>query len=108
VVRSGPVTGHVEVASPPPARYREPVRRVIVVERVRIPRGHAYGWRKKHGYRAVTVYYDGRRYYSRRIVRPGIRTVVVYERGGRYYVADDDNRRERHHRDGYRENYDED
>jgi hypothetical protein len=108
VVRSGPVTGHVEVASPPPARYREPVRRVIVVERVRIPRGHAYGWRKKHGYRAVTVYYDGRRYYSRRIVRLGIRTVVVYERGGRYYVADDDNRRERHHRDGYRENHDED
>jgi hypothetical protein len=43
VVRSGPVTGHVEVASPAPARYREPVRRVIVVERVRMPRGHAYG-----------------------------------------------------------------
>jgi hypothetical protein len=108
VVQSGPVTGHVEVASPAPARYREPVRRVIVVERVRTPRGHAHGWRRKHGYRAVTVYYDGRRYYTRRIVRPGIRTVIVYERLGRYYVADDDDRGQRHYRDGHHENHDDD
>ncbi len=108
VVRSGPVTGHVEVASPAPARYREPVRRVIVVERVRMPRGHAYGWRRKHGYRAVTVYYDGRRYYTRRIVRPGIRTVIVYERLGRYYVADDEDQGQRHYRDGHHEDHDDD
>lgn len=108
VVQSGPVTGHVVVGSPPPARYREPVRRVIVVERVRMPRGHAHGWRKKHGYRAVTVYYDGRRYYTRRIVRPGIRAVIVYERGGRYYIANDDDRGERYHRDGHYRDHDDD
>jgi hypothetical protein len=102
VVQSGPVTGHVVVASRAPARYREPVRRVIVVERVRLPRGHAYGWRRQHGYRAVTVYYDGRRYYTRRIVRPGIGAVIVYERSGRYYVVDDDDKGERHRYDGRR------
>ena len=108
VVRSGPVTGHVEVASPPRALYREQVDRVIVVERVRMPRGHAYGWRKKHGYRAVTMYYDGRRYYTRRIVRPGIRAVIVYERRGRYFVTDDDDRGERYHREEHREHHGDD
>jgi len=108
VVQSGPVTGHVVVASPAAARYREPVRRVIVVERVRMPRGHAYGWRRQHGYRAVTVYYDGRRYYTRRIVRPGIRPVIVYERSGRYYLIDDDDRGERRRYDGRHEDRDDD
>jgi hypothetical protein len=108
VVQSGPVTGHVVVASPAPAGYREPVRRVIMVERVRMPRGHAYGWRRQHGYRAVTVYYDGRRYYTRRIVRPGIRAVIVYERSGRYYVVDDDDRGERHRYDARHEHRDDD
>ncbi|HEX5575889.1 MAG TPA: hypothetical protein VFX42_08460 [Gemmatimonadales bacterium] len=106
VVQSGPVAGHVVVASLPPARYREPVRRVIVVERVRMPRGHAHGWRRQHGYRAVTVYYDGRRYYTRRIVRPGIRAVIVYERSGRYYFIDDDDRGERHRYDRRHEDRD--
>ena len=97
MVQSGPVTSHVVVASA--ARYREPVRRVIVVERIRLPRGHAYGWRRKHGYRAVTVYHDGRRYYTRRIVSPGMHEVIVYERGGRYFIADEDRKsdRPRHH-----------
>src|SRR5437773_1239339 len=66
VVQSGPVAGHVEVNSPPPVVVRrEPVREVIVVERTHVPRGNAHGWWKKHGYREVTVYYDGTRYYGR-------------------------------------------
>jgi hypothetical protein len=95
VIHSGPVTGHVEVGSPPPVVYREPVREVIVVEHV--PHGKAHGWWKKHGYRAVTVYYDGSRYYGRRVERPGLRTMVVYELRGRYYLGDEDGDRYRHH-----------
>jgi hypothetical protein len=97
LIHSGPVTGRVGVNSPP----RELEREVIVIERARVPRGHAYGWWKKHGYRAVTVYYDGSRYYSRRVVRPGLRTVVVYERKGQYFMADEarERREGKHDRD---------
>jgi hypothetical protein len=97
VIHSGLVTGHVEVGSPPPVVYREPVREVIVVEHVHVPRGHAYGWWKNHGYRAITVYYDGSRYYGRRLERPGLRAMVVYERRGRYYLGDEYGERYRHH-----------
>jgi hypothetical protein len=98
VVRSGPVTGHVEVGSPPPAVvYREPAREVIVVERSHVPHGNAHGWWKKHGYREVTVYYDGSRYYGRRLERPGVRAVIVYERGGKYYLGDAVAEEHRHH-----------
>jgi uncharacterized protein (DUF58 family) len=101
VVQSGPVTGHVEVGSPPPpvVVHHEPVREVIVVERTHVPRGNAHGQWKKHGYREVTVYYDGTRYYGRRLDRPEIRAVIVYERGGRYYLGDEDLERHRHHHD---------
>jgi hypothetical protein len=101
VVRTGPVAGHVEVGSPPPVVVvREPAREVIVVERTHVPHGEAHGWWKKHGYREVTVYYDGSRYYGRRVEREGIRTAVVYERGGRYYLGDEDgDRHHRHHGD---------
>jgi hypothetical protein len=97
VVRSGPVAGHVEVGSPPPpvVVVREPAREVIVVEQTHVPHGEAHGWWKKHGYREVTVYYDGGHYYGRRVEREGIRTVVVYERGGRYYRGDEDG--DQHH-----------
>jgi hypothetical protein len=97
VVRSGPVTGHVEVGSPPPpvVVVREPAREVIVVERTHVPHGEAHGWWKEHGYREVTVYYDGSHYYGRQVEREGIRTVVVYQRGGRYYLGDEDG--DRHH-----------
>ncbi|HET7599312.1 MAG TPA: hypothetical protein VFK09_03425 [Gemmatimonadales bacterium] len=90
-VHSGPVSGHVEVASPGAVR-REPVREVIVVERVHVPRGRAHGWWKKQGYRAVTVYRDADGFYARRVARRNLVTVVVYERQGRYYqwVDDDD------------------
>jgi len=97
VIHSGPVAGHVEVGSPPPVVYREPVREVIVVEHAHVPRGHAYGWWKNHGYRAITVYYDGSRYYGRRLERRGLRAVVVYERRGRYYLGDEPGERYRHH-----------
>jgi hypothetical protein len=99
VVHSGPVTAGVEVGPPPPTVvYAEPVREVIVVERLHVPRGNAYGWWKKHGYREVTVYSDGDRYYSRRLDRhPGLREVVVYQREGRYYQEED---RDGHHGHG--------
>lgn len=97
VVRSGPVTGHVEVGSPPPpvVVVREPAREVIVVERTHVPHGEAHGWWKEHGYREVTVYYDGSHYYGHRVEREGIGAVVVYQRGGRYYLGDEDG--DRHH-----------
>jgi hypothetical protein len=41
-------------------------------------------------------------------VRPGIRTVIVYERLGRYYVADDEDQGQRHYRDGHHEDHDDD
>jgi hypothetical protein len=74
----------------PPAARRGPVQEVIVVERTHVPRGHAYGWWKQHGYREVTVYSDGSRYYRGHGGRDGVRAVVVYEREGRYYVGDED------------------
>jgi len=97
VVQSGPVAGHVEVNSPPPVVRSEPVREVIVVERTHVPRGKAHGWWKEHGYREVTVYYDGRRYYGRKVQRSGLHTVVVYERGGRYYLGDEGAEHKGHH-----------
>jgi hypothetical protein len=95
VIRTGPVAGHVAVNGystyrRPVTVYRRAPARVIVVERiVRGQRGHVRGaW--KGGYRAVTLWYDGGRYYDR-CVRgyPGLREVVVYERGGHFYrIAD--------------------
>jgi hypothetical protein len=102
VVHSGGTTvgGHVTTGSPPPAVVvREPVREVIVVEPMHVPRGRAHGWWKKQGYREVRVYSDGRSYYAHPVERrPGISEVVVYEREGRYYRwADDDAEGHGHH-----------
>jgi hypothetical protein len=97
VVESGPVAAHVEVGSPPPPVV---AREVIVVERVKAPHGKKHDWWKKHGYRVVTVYYDGRRYYGRRLARPGMRQVIVYERKGRYYLSDEYGRWRDHGRRG--------
>jgi hypothetical protein len=60
-------------------------REVIVVERIR-GRG---AWWKRHGYRAITVYYGGGRFYQRPFGRAALRRVVVYERAGRYFMAED-------------------
>ncbi len=112
VVRSGPVSGHVIVGEPAPVvAYREPVRRVVVVDpyapRVIVvesmdgpPRGRAYEWWRNQ-YRPVVVYYDGYRYYDRWFGRPGLRRLEVYERGGRFYRWDGDRRGDRddHYRD---------
>ena len=98
VVQSGPVAGHVEVGAPPPVVVRrEPAREVIVVERTHVPRGNAHGWWKKHGYREVTLYYDGTRYYGRRLERTGLRAMVVYERGGKYYLGEEETEGYGHH-----------
>jgi len=106
VIHSGPVVGHVVVGEPPPVVvYREPVSRVvmvdryapqvIVVETARWPRGRAYGW-WRHQYRPIVVYYDGARYYDRWFGgRPGLRRVEVYQRAGRYYRWDEDRYRHR-------------
>ena len=82
----------VVVGSPSPAVGERSAREVIVVEETHVPRGHAYGWWKNHGYRQVTVYSDGTRFYPRRLVRhPELKAIVVYEREGRYYRwADED------------------
>jgi len=81
---------HAEEVSPRPVAVRRgPPRDVIVVERTHVPKGKAHGWWKKNGYREVTVYYDGTRYYSRRIDGTSIRAVVVFQREGRYYLGDD-------------------
>jgi hypothetical protein len=92
----------VVVIPPPRAVRHEAGRDVIVVERTHVPRGQAHGWWKKHGYREVTVYYDGAHYYSRRLESPAFRAVVVYQREGQYYMADadgDDRDRHGHGRD---------
>ena len=86
------------VVTPPPRTVRhEPAREVIVVERTHVPRGHAYGWWKQHGYREVTVYYDGTRYYSRAVAPTGFRAVIVYQREGKYYLSDEDGERSHSH-----------
>jgi hypothetical protein len=89
VVESGrtSVGGGVVVGSPAPV-----TREVIVVEETHVPRGRAHGWWKNHGYRQVTVYSDGARFYPHRLERhPELRAIVIYERGGRYYRwADED------------------
>ena len=89
VIRSGPDRDR-EVRRR--TRVIVPQRHAIVVNRVHVPRG----WWKRHNYRAVTVYYDGDRYYLRRYVWPNLRPVIVYERGGRYFI--DGDRWKRKHR----------
>jgi hypothetical protein len=89
----------VVVAPPPRVERRGPAREVIVVERTHVPRGHAYGWWKQHGYREVTLYYDGTSYYSRRLETTGIRAVIVYQREGKYYLPAEDEHQEKGHDD---------
>ena len=97
----GPIAAHILVGEP---QYRRPVtvyprRRVVVVERYaprvllveRIHRGEGY-WRHR-GFNRISAYYDRERdvYYDRYDRHyPGLREVVLYERGGRYYCDDRD------------------
>lgn len=98
VIGHGPIAGRVILGDPYPHhartlvvvhpyhRYRPVYREVVVVHR---SRGH--DWYRRHGYRPVRVWYDrdDRRYYERHDRNhPGLRAVVVYERGGRYYSDD--------------------
>jgi hypothetical protein len=75
------------VVTPPPRTMQ---REAIVVERTHVPKGHAYGWWKQHGYREVTVYSDGTRYYSGESAPKGFRAVTVYQREGKYYLPDEE------------------
>lgn len=103
VVRSGPVAGRVLIGHEY-SSYRRPVvvsravpARVLVVERAHRRHHRRADWR---GYRQVVVYYVDGRYYDRSDHarydrysdrgRPGMREIVVYERGGRYYRDYDD------------------
>jgi hypothetical protein len=71
---------------------------VIVVARVQ----GRYGWWRRSGYRVITVYSDGARFYRRPFGRTILRKVVVYERGGRYYINDEQWKRHRYgHDDRY-------
>jgi hypothetical protein len=97
------------VVTPPPrvVARRGPAREVIVVERTHVPRGHAYGWWKQHGYREVTLYYDGSGYYRQRPEPTGYRAVTVYQREGRYYLPAEDEGQENghgHHHDRDQDN----
>ena len=87
---SGRSQDRVVVTPPPRTMRHEPAREVIVVERTHVPKGHAYGWWKQHGYREVTVYYDGTRYYGGEVAPKGFRAVTVYQREGKYYLPDED------------------
>lgn len=82
-----------------PAPYPRPViidaygpgPRYVVVDRLRVPRGRAWGWWRHHGYLQATLWAgDDGRYYDRDDARPGLREVTVYQRDGRYYQPDGD------------------
>ena len=65
---------------------------VVVVERIK----GRHRWWRKSGYRVITVYSDGTRFYRRPFGRTVLHRVDVYERGGRYYINDDQWQRHRH------------
>lgn len=106
-IRSGPVDARVTVVDGY-STYRDPrvvvirdrAPDVIVVERWRAPRGRAYGWWHRNGYRPIVVYVWGDRFYGRPW-RAGMREVVVFERGGRFYWDRDFDRFDRVRFDRY-------
>ena len=78
IVQGAPKTGLADRAR------RTMGAEVVVVERIR---GRNRWW-KRPGYRVITVYSDGARFYRRPFGRTILGEVVVYERGGRYYIND--------------------
>ncbi len=78
IVQGAPKTGLADRAR------RTMGAEVVVVERIR---GRNRWW-KRSGYRVITVYSDGARFYRRPFGRTILGEVVVYERGGRYYIND--------------------
>lgn len=106
-VQQGPVSGRVVIGdrrpSPRTVVVAHPYRTVTVY---RVHRGH--GWYEHRGFRRVRVWYDARseRYYDRYDrFHPGLREVVVYERGGEYY-RDYDRNDDRRWNDDHRRNDD--
>ncbi|MFL5510902.1 MAG: hypothetical protein ACJ8CN_00500 [Gemmatimonadales bacterium] len=86
IVQGSPNTGLADRAR------RTMGAQVVVVERIR----GRHRWWKRSGYRVITVYSDGARFYRRPFGRTILREVVVYERGGRYYINDDQWKRHRY------------
>jgi hypothetical protein len=92
IVQGSPKTGLADRAR------RTMGAEVVVVERVR----GRHRWWKRSGYRVITVYSDGSRFYRRPFGRTILSEVVVYERGGRYYINDEQWKRHRYgHDDRY-------
>ena len=86
-----PVDGRVIIGAPrvvvgEPVVVRRPVTYILPVEYM----GHRKAkWFRRHGWRPVTVWYDGRYFvHPASYWRPGYREVVVLERDGRYLVGD--------------------
>jgi len=97
------VQGAVIVQSGSPTPIADRARRVMGAEVVVVQRVQGrYGWWRGHGYRVITVYSDGERFYRRPFGRTVLRKVVVYERGGRYFINDG---QWKWHRDYYDERY---
>jgi hypothetical protein len=94
------VQGAVVVQSGPNTPLADRARRVMGAEVVVVERVPGrYGWWRTPGYRVITVYSDGARFYRRPFGRTLLQKMEVYERGGRYYINDYQWKRHRHYHD---------
>ena len=90
-VGPGPVEGRVIIGPPrvvvgEPVIVRRPATYLLPVEYLG---GRSPRWFYRHGWRPVTVWFDGRNFiHPASSWRPYYRDVVVLERGGRYLVSD--------------------
>jgi hypothetical protein len=90
-VGPGPIDGRVIIGAPhvvvgEPVLVRRPVTYLLPVDYV--GRRHAK-WYYRHGWRPVTVWFDGRNFiHPASAWRPYYREVVLFERAGRYLVSD--------------------
>jgi hypothetical protein len=74
---------------------------VVVVQRVQ----GRFGWWRRTGYRQITLYSDGVRFYRRPFGQTVLRKVVVYQRGNTFYINDEQWRWHRDYRDRYNREY---
>ena len=91
------VQGSVIIESGRNTGLADRARRTMGAEVVVVERIHGrHGWWRRSGYRVVTVYSDGARFYRRPFGRTVLHRVDVYERGGHYYINDNQWKRHRH------------